>query len=73
MKKVLSKELLSELKTELSNTSYATGHEINTRQDKAPGLARINNEKDKISYNVGMDHYSLGNNKLNKMLIIFFL
>ena len=68
MKKVLSKELLSELKTELSNTSFATVQEINTRHDKTPGLARINNEKYKITYNVGMDHYSLDNNKLNKIL-----
>lgn len=68
MKKVLSKELLTELKAELKNTSFATGHEIDVRQKKAPGLARINNERDKISYNVGMDHYSLTNDKLNNIL-----
>jgi len=68
MKKELSIKLFNELVAELANTTFASGHEIQVRQEKAPGLARINNEKDKISYNVGMDHYSLYNPKLNAIL-----
>ena len=68
MKKVLSKELLTELKNELKNTSLANGDEIDVRQNKVPGLGRINNERYKISYNIVMDHYSLANDKLNDIL-----
>lgn len=68
MKKVLSKELFQELVIALEATSFASSFEINERQEKAPGLARINNAKDRISYNVGMNHYALTNENLNNTL-----
>ena len=52
MKKELSIKLLNELVAELANTTLASGHEIQVRQENAPGLARINNEKDNINPDV---------------------
>lgn len=68
MKKVLPKDILKELITELNSTPLASSKQIEEMRKRMPGLAYVNVPDKKISRDVDFVHYPFTNSKLNKLL-----
>ena len=71
----LSKEIFDELVLELSRTPKATEAEFKKRTTAAHEFVRVKNKTSKILATSKLIHYSLSNEKLNKIIsdIILFI